>query len=251
MFMKIHRNALLICIPVVVIVFIFIGQTKQNYVKTKEILPQFIQADFIDLEKVASISKFRSGSGHDFSKGSGETCRSMKHYYNLFRPEEIEKWINQNHGLPPKPDGKTDILIFSPVDGKIVSIESERTDFGEQIYLRPKANPDFMVRLFHIYPLSSMKKGSIVKAGENIGVISQYQNTDIAIMKNWNTFISYFEVMPDSLFMNYQKFGIKNRSEFIISKAERDANPFECNGEYFTELYDRDPRFENFIFLKK
>src|SRR3990167_11035872 len=124
MFMKIHRNALLICIPVVVIVFIFIGQTKQNYVKTKEILPQFIQADFIDLEKVASISKFRSGSGHDFSKGSGETCRSMKHYFNVPRPEWIGQLISKNGGIAPEPDGKTDISIYSPVDGKIISIES-------------------------------------------------------------------------------------------------------------------------------
>lgn len=40
--------------------------------------PKFIQADFVELDKVYVISKFRSGVGHDFSLGD-EKCRSMKH----------------------------------------------------------------------------------------------------------------------------------------------------------------------------
>ena len=52
---------------------------------------QFIQADFIDLEKIVAISKFRSGSGHDFSQETDETCRSMKHYYNVQNSAEGER----------------------------------------------------------------------------------------------------------------------------------------------------------------
>src|SRR3990172_12685802 len=100
-------------------------------------LPQFIEADFIDLSRIYSISKFRSGSGHDFSKGKGETCRSMKHYFNTKWSENGQKLRDANNNIPPGPDGKTDISIFSPVDGKIISVQKERTPIGEQIYIRP------------------------------------------------------------------------------------------------------------------
>jgi hypothetical protein len=45
-------------------------------------LPKFIQADFIELDKIETISLFRSGVGHDSSDApsTGETCRSKKHY---------------------------------------------------------------------------------------------------------------------------------------------------------------------------
>ncbi|MBI2450459.1 MAG: hypothetical protein HYV47_02910 [Candidatus Nealsonbacteria bacterium] len=211
--------------------------------------PQFIQADFIDLAKVFAISKFRSGSGHDFSQGSGETCRSMKHYFNVLRPEGVEQLINKNKGIPPGPDGQTDIPIYSPVDGKIIGVESERMPIGEQIYIKPDFYSGFTVRLFHIYLLPDIKKGAKIKAGQKIGVIGQYQNTDIAIMQG-RKFISYFEVMPDNIFAKYQALGVKNRSELIISKAERDANPLQCNGEQFAKNYDSDPNSGNFIYLK-
>lgn len=212
------------------------------------LLSEFIQADFIDLMKIYAISKFRSGSGHDFSRGSGETCRSMKHYFNVRRTEQAEQLINQNKGIPPTPDGKTDIQIFSPVDGRIASIESNQ--FGKQIYIQPDSHPNFMIRLFHIYPLSDITNGALVKAGQKIGVIGQYQNTDIAITEGRGNYISYFEVMPDSLFAKYQALGVKNRNELIISKAERDANPLQCNGEYFAKNYESDPSSENFVYLK-
>ena len=209
--------------------------------------PQFIQSDFIDLSRISSISKFRSGSGHDFSKGSGETCRSMKHYFNVPRPEWIGQLISKNNGVAPEPDGKTDISIYSPVSGKIISIEPDQ--FGEQIYIRPDFNTNFTIRLFHIYPPSDIKKGVKVKAGQKIGVIGQYQNTDIAITKGWTNYVSYFEVMPDNIFSKYQALGVKSRQELIISKEERDASPLECNGEWFANYYDSDPNSGNFVYL--
>ena len=210
---------------------------------------KFIQADFIDLSYINAISKFRSGSGHDFSQGSGETCRSMKHYFNVRRTPEVEQLISHNKGIPPVPDGKTDISIYSPVDGTIINIESDQIDIGKQIYIRPDTQPKFWVRLFHIYPLSGIKRGSQVKAGQPIGVIGQYQNTDIAINKGRGNYISYFEVMPDNIFAKYQTLGIKSRKDLIISKEERDANPLQCNGEWFSKNYDSDPSFGNFVYL--
>src|SRR5437868_305990 len=45
-------------------------------------VPKIVTANFIDLDRVYAISRYRSGAGHDYSV-NGETCRSMKHYFNI------------------------------------------------------------------------------------------------------------------------------------------------------------------------
>ena len=233
----------ILVLAVIASVFIFRSGAETNN------LPEFIQADFIDLDKIYSISKFRSGSGHDFSS-SGEKCRSMKHYFNTQDTREKMISFDKNNGIPPKPDGINDINIYSPVDGEIVGVESDQMPIGEQIYIRPKSNSDYTVRLFHIYLDDNLKKGSQVVAGQKIGVISQYQNTDIAIMGGGfgRNFISYFDVMPDSIFAKYRERGVKSRDQLIVSKEARDADPLQCNGEIFAgEKNDADPN--NFFFL--
>lgn len=207
--------------------------------------PKFIQADFIDLSKIYSISKFRSGEGHDFS-GNGETCRSMKHYFT----PQIDVTIKptkaaDGRSIPPQPDGKTDIDIFSPVDGKITDIQAERLPVGEQIYIEPTNAKDFTIRLFHVYKIDGIKKGVSVKAGQKIGVISKDSSTDISVEGGRYQFVSYFQVMPDDLFANYQKRGVNSRDDLIISKAYRDAHPIPCNQDdkgdqafYYPDGYD-------------
>jgi len=174
----------------------------------------------------------------------------MKHYFNTQDTREKMLAYDRGDGIPPKPDGINDIDIYSPVDGEIVDVESERMPIGEQVYIRPEAYPGYTVRLFHIYLDSGIKDGSRVSAGQKIGVISQYQNTDIAIMAGGlrRNLASYFDVMPDSLFAKYRERGINSRDELIIAKEARDADPFRCNGEMFArEKNDTDPR--DFIFL--
>ncbi len=214
-------------------------------------LPQFIQADFIDLSQIYLISKFRSGSGHDFS-GNGESCRSMKHYFNVQWSEEGERERSENNGFPKPPSPGRAIDIFSPVDGEITAVETEKTPIGSQIYIEPDNAPKYTVRLFHIYLLPDFKKGSEVKAGQKIGEIGLHQNTDISVMKGsrWkNELISYFEVMPDSIFEKYKERGVKDRSELIVSKEERDRNPLKCNGEQFAVNYDSTEPDKHFIYL--
>ena len=191
--------------------------------------PKFIQADFIDLSKIYSISKYRSGEGHDFS-GNGETCRSMKHYFTP-QVDVTQKPQKAADGrtLPPAPNGKNDIDIFSPVDGKITDIQSERLPVGEQLYIEPTNAKDFTIRLFHVYKVDGIKKGATVKAGQKIGVISGYSATDISVEGGRYQFVSYFQVMPDNLFANYQKRGVTSRDDLIISRAYRDAHPIPCN----------------------
>ena len=197
--------------------------------------PQFIQAEFVDLSRIGSISKYRSGAGHDYA-ANGETCRSMKHYFTPISDPTNNWRTNNTHGLPPAPDGQNDIPIYSPVDGEVTNIPEEQTPIGSQVWIQPDDAPDYKIRLFHIYLSDDITVGTKVTAGQKIGVIGAQQGTDIAVesLAPWKKqAVSYFEVMPDGQFSAYIARGAKSRNDFIISRAERDANPLQCNGEQF------------------
>ena len=229
-----HLLALIVVLVVIAAVgFLFFSQFKDKLGLGAKVdvnnPPKFIQADFIDLSKIYSISKFRSAEGHDFS-GNGETCRSMKHYFTpqidtSIKPEKAA----DGRTIPPQPNGKNDIDIYSPVDGTITDIAAERMPVGEQIYIKPTNAQDFTVRLFHVYKVNGIDKGVSVKAGQKIGVISGYSTTDIAIEGGRDQFVSYFQVMPDKIFAAYKKRGATSRNDFIISKEYRDAHPVPCD----------------------
>lgn len=210
-------------------------------------LPKFIQADFIDLSKVFSISRFRSGAGHDFSDGSMKSCSSMKHYYG---PQGDAFTHKDSNGLTPPPDGSTDTNIFSPVDGTITQITSERTPIGRQIYIRPDSHPGFTIRLFHIYTVPGIEVNSKVKAGQKIGVIGRWATTDISVeyatkTGKGNRFVSYFDVMPDSVFAAYLARGATSRDNFIITQGYREVNPLQCESEQAGGNFINDTRDDN------
>ncbi|MBI4175273.1 M23 family metallopeptidase [Candidatus Berkelbacteria bacterium] len=217
----------------------------RNY--DEQALPQFIEHDFIELDKVTSISKFRSGAGHDYSQGTDETCRSMKHYFTPQRAmgKDIADWVSL-------PDPATAIKIVSPVSGRIIQISSEQTPIGRQIHIRPTSQPDFVIRLFHVFPADGIEVGTDLVAGQLVGSIHADQGTDIAVEVNhWGSTqnFSYFAVMPDDLFSAYQERGVTSRTDLIISREERDANPLECDGEQFTQNDDADPTSGNYVYL--
>jgi hypothetical protein len=45
--------------------------------------------------------------------------------------------------------------------------------------------------------------------------------------------VSYFDVMTDSLFHTYESQGVNARSDMVISREQRDADPLTCDGERF------------------
>lgn len=202
-------------------------------------LPKFIQSDFVDLSKIYSISKFRSLAGHDFS-GNGETCRSMKHYFEPQQTDASARYMSEHQGIPAKPNGVDDIPVFSPVDGTIVDISQEHTPIGQQISIRPEKANQFNVRLFHVWPSKDIHGGIFllgfggthVKAGQKIGVLGATQGTDISVQIGdmpWNEhYVSYFDVMPDNLFAVYQARGLKSRGDVVLSRAYRDAHSVTC-----------------------
>lgn len=196
-------------------------------------LPKFVKADFIDLDRIERISKFRSGQGHDFSQGTGESCRSMKHYYH---PPNFNGNIDPKTYTPEEPF----INIYSPVNGTVQSIEKEQFPIGVQIYLKPNDYPQFIVRLFHIYLKDGLKSGDKVSAGGKLGYIGATLGTDVAINVRsigGQKFFSYFQVISDEVFQKYKQRGANTINDFIITKEYRDANPLKCNGESFAENY--------------
>jgi hypothetical protein len=184
-------------------------------------LPKFVGVNYIELNKINAISRFRSAEGHDYSDGV-EDCRSMKHY---FHPYDYLDW--------------TKIVIVSPVTGTITRMYEEWA--GTQIEIQSLEYPAFRFTIFHLTMLPNLKLNDNVSAGEQLGThIGNQTWSDIAVWvndpSNQGRLVSYFQVMKDELFGNYKRRGISSLDDLIISKSLRDQNPLTCEGEAFTSV---------------
>jgi hypothetical protein len=186
----------------------------------KDGIPKFVEVSYLELDKIARISRFRSGEGHDYSDAF-EHCRSMKHY---FEPRASVDWAS--------------IQITSPVTGKITRADQEWA--GTKLEIQSDSKPAFRFVIFHVNLTTPLAVGDPVVAGRALGNhIGSQTMSDIAVMVNDPTrqgrMISYFEVMTDAAFQAYIARGMASRAEAIISKAERDAAPLSCNGDVFAD----------------
>ncbi|MCB0431434.1 MAG: hypothetical protein H6585_10275 [Flavobacteriales bacterium] len=177
-------------------------------------IPQFVTTNYIGLDSIYRISKFRSSVGHDYSDAF-EHCRSMKHY---FEPLATTDW--------------SALEIVAPVAGTITRADVE--SMGTKLEIQSDAHPAFRFQIFHIQPARSFAIGDHVNEGETLG--HHYGNqtySDIAVLVNDPTkqgrLVSYFDVMSETLFQQYIARGATTRDDFIISKALRDAHPLDCN----------------------
>lgn len=227
-----------------------------NFDPTK-IPHDLITSSFIDFDRVYAISQFRSGAGHDYSNGSwnGETCRSMKHYFNMTHSSVNNRPVRS---LPTEND--PNIRIYAPFDGRITVADPEH--IGTQVHISSDKYPSYRVRIFHMDLLDGYKVGSKVTAGEQIGIIGPKDGTDFSVEATTITlgavYLSYFETMTDQVFEPYSKMGFK-REDFVISKEYRDAQPFLCGGvqtnslnkekETFQHSKNRDST-QDFVFFK-
>ncbi len=192
-------------------------------------IPQFMSVDYIEIDNIYQISKFRSGIGHDYSDDF-ESCRSMKHY---FQPKGSIEWST--------------VQIFSPVNGTISRINEGWA--GAQIQIKSEEYPAFNFIIFHVNLTNPITVNDLVVAGQQLGThIGSQTMSDIAISvstpNGWKL-ISYFEVMTDSIFQDYQARGLNSRNDAIISKEARDADPLTCDGEEFTDSGN----LENWVIL--
>jgi hypothetical protein len=197
----------------------------------KDGIPRFVGTNYIELDKIYRISKFRSSIGHDYSDAI-EHCRSMKHY---FEPRGDVDW--------------TTIKLYSPVTGKITRVEQEWA--GTKIEIASDEYPAFRFSIFHINSPVQRNVDDQVMAGEQLGThIGSQTMSDISVIVNDPTrqgrMVSYFEVITDAVFNQYYNRGVTNRDEMIISKTIRDANPLTCSGDTFISS----DMLENWVILK-
>lgn len=192
--------------------------------------PKFITVEYIELDKIERISKFRSGIGHDYSDDV-ESCRSMKHY---FQPKSSVDW--------------SQIKIVSPVKGTVVRIDQEWA--GTQVQIHPDSVQSCTIIIFHIALQKPLVVGDSISQGQVLGThIGSQTMSDIAIgfsvQNTWRLF-SYFDVMSDSLFQQYKNRGIVSRSDCIISKEARESDSLKCSGE----IFGSSGTLENWVTLK-
>jgi hypothetical protein len=189
-------------------------------------IPKFVKVDYIELEKIYRISKFRSSEGHDYWDDF-EKCRSMKHYF--------------------QPKDTVSIKIFSPVKGTVSKVDSEWA--GIQVRIKSESYPAFYFIIFHINLINPLNVGDNITAGQQLGThFSSQTYSDIAVgvntPKGWKL-VSYFDVMTDSLFQTYQARGLSSRNDVIISKEARDVDTLTCVGETF----NNQGHLENWVIL--
>lgn len=192
-------------------------------------IPKFTAVDYIELDKIYSISKFRSSVGHSYSDNF-ESCRSMKHYFQT--KDEVD-W--------------SAIKIFSPVQGTVSRIIEEWA--GTQVQIKSAQYPTFNFIIFHINLANPLKVGDMINLGQQLGThIGSQTMSDLAVSvntpKGWKL-VSYFDVMTASIFLGYQARGVSSRDTMIISKEARDADTLTCNGETFTNS----GHLENWVIL--
>ena len=113
-------------------------------------IPRFVGVDWIELDKIGGMSRFRSGIGHDFSHldvYEEWSCRSMKHYYFMRSRDNLTN-------------------VFAPVNAEVIELiaegkgdEANTRKTGQSVGLSNVqvrmrvTNPDytaFVVILFHV-----------------------------------------------------------------------------------------------------
>jgi hypothetical protein len=224
---------IILSVPVLAFVYLFFSTTWGHIIDTDYNNPPiFVTHNFVNLDNFDSISKYRSGVGHDYS-GNGETCRSMRHYFgHSAASKEVGNGDDKLKAYQGEPT--TDAVeIYAPADGWILGISGENTKVGKQMQFAGKGSKGWIIRLDHMYPAKGIHMLMPVKAGQVIGHIHDGQSIDMTVRYDYRgapRLASYFKVMADEVFAEYQARGIKTRDQMIIPKEVVDANPWKCAG---------------------
>ena len=198
--------------------------------------PKFIQSDFIDLSKIYIISKYRSSIGHS-TDDSVEKCLSLRHIYgDPHGSEEFTDGDKKWELIHNRPAPHDSIDIYAPVDGLITDISSsshikDKQGIAGTIIIKPDNAPGFDVRIDSVFINSNIRNLMRVKAGDKVGVICTRCPGEITVEYNYlfgRRAVSFISALSDQVFADYQKRGLKNREDAIISKVYRDAHPFSC-----------------------
>ena len=210
--------------------------------------PELLESDLTDAELIEEISKFRSGAGHDFSydpsfeafgsTDSSEPDSSMKHYLAPF-----DRFSGDQSTIP----------VYAPFSGEITRVTNETngTRVNKRVEIESSVNSTYLLVLFHLdldekypqiyndwpahlwpehLPDDPSYTTRTVSAGDLLGYADMRGSNDFDVAVLWTDtdgdryWISYFDLMPDSIFSAYQVRGA-TRANLTISKASRIAVP--------------------------
>ena len=146
----------------------------------------------------------------------------MKHYYFVSKSNGSVDWST--------------VQMFSPVSGTVPQIWEGWAD--TTVRIKSEEYPAFYFNIFHVNLTNPLNVGDLVTAGQQLGTGAHSMSSDIAVgvstPSGWKL-VSYFDVMTDSVFQDYQARGLSSRDDAIISKEARDADPLTCDGEEFAD----------------
>jgi len=196
---------------------------------------------------IEEISKFRSGAGHDFSydatfpfgaTDATEPASSMKHY---FAP-----WATYS-------GDRSTVPVYAPFAGEITRVTEETNGAitNKRVEIQSSMAPDYLLVIFHIdldedypqiwndwpahlwpahQPDDTTYVTRTVAAGDLLGYADMRSAHDFDVAVLWTDtdgsryWVSYFDLVPDSLFTAYEARGVAH-SSLKISRAERLATP--------------------------
>lgn len=209
-------------------------RTRREIPIDTEDLPRFVDHNFVDVDRIASITKFRGFGGHDYSWGTEhgflshnapETCRVMKYY------------VTERRGVLPWEPGE--LTLYAPVDGTIVNVDRWEDPDGASWHrdfkfsIRSTTYPQVYFTFFHVDPHEHVVEGYEATEGEDLGA---HIGPEIAV-ELWDAeehgarLVPWFELVTDEVFEEYRERGASSRDDFYISREERDATPFICADE--------------------
>lgn len=203
--------------------------------------PPELVTNFVDINKVRRITKFRSCAGHTTVPRDGrELKRNMKHYIILY-PEYHEENL---------------VEVYAPYDG-YVALQFGKEEIwiaqGEKSVFNILPLNQWMVGFTHVLPKEGLRMGDRVKAGELIGhgtfTLNErgYPTFDVLYgtlsmrlkrMDNWTSMLgdldSVFNHMSPNVLAEYKAKGITPET-IIIPKERRDNDPciYKDGGPYF------------------
>jgi len=203
-------------------------------------LPKFVTNNFIDLDPFNSITKFRGAYGHNYSATdeeydpTGKSCRSMKHYFEAYTLDQ--RWSGQFGSY----DTKGNVNYYAPTSGKIADIVHgtfgrDNGSVGEewQFTIESSEYPSVNIKFHHVNLERHLQGGGIVQAGEFLGTIARDNGQGeiaayVLLGKGTLKYVSFFDLITDDVFALYESRGLKNRSDVIISREDRESNPIPC-----------------------
>ena len=198
--------------------------------------PRIAVNNFVDLAPYISITKLRSAYGHNYTFGddehdpTGQSCRSMKHYFDAYTLDQ--RWSG-NFGSY---DTKGTVKFYAPADGTLMDLVPSSSSAGPeyQFTIQSSEYPRLAFKFHHVDLLENLQNGGTVVAGQHLGYIARFNGqaeivSYVVLGPGTSEYISLFDVMSDEVFAEYQARGISSRSQMSITKEARDANPIPCD----------------------